>query len=255
MSLVTVNIYFFSTCLQVLPCHLDPRWWQSRRSVECWRVGGGFGPGWPQSWILDRSDPRWASLPGAADSVRPLQHTCPGSPPLRWTPACPGWIRCSAPEPRRSASTNPWSGKYKRAEGGEKRSIRYRNQNRDLLDGNWWTFNPLEQTPKLRRHNIKLKPRVTWWFVFQPDLTAQSDVGENHWVCVNPVQGIHHGLHSLDPILLADGSTLSLMHLHQLQNSWIIRFNTFKSKIKKMPQTQAVPYLLVVDGEQRTKLQ
>lgn len=49
--------------------------------------------------------------------------------------------------------------------------------------------------------------------LFWPDLAAQGDIGEDHGVCVDPIQCVHHGLHSLDPVLLTYGATLPLMDL------------------------------------------
>lgn len=48
---------------------------------------------------------------------------------------------------------------------------------------------------------------------FPPDLAAQADIGEDHGVCVDPVQRVHHGLHPLDPILLTHGATFPLVDL------------------------------------------
>lgn len=49
----------------------------------------------------------------------------------------------------------------------------------------------------------------------KPDLTAKRDVWEDIRICVNPVQSVHHRLHSLDPILLTDCSTLALVDLYK----------------------------------------
>lgn len=46
-----------------------------------------------------------------------------------------------------------------------------------------------------------------------PDLTAQSDVGQEDWVRVDLIQSVEHGLHPLDAVLLPNLPTLPLGHL------------------------------------------
>ena len=54
-----------------------------------------------------------------------------------------------------------------------------------------------------------------------PDLTAQGDVGEDVRVSIDAVQGVHHGLHSLDAILLTHGTAFPLVDLGHTHSVYI----------------------------------
>lgn len=92
--------------------------------------------------------------------------------------------------------------------------------------------------------------------VLSPDLAAQGDVRENSRVRVNSIQSVHHGLYSLDPILLTHGTTLSFVDLSKVSLSRITNISLIYThgEINTCNHTQHVPCLQVVGGGRRTEL-
>lgn len=74
--------------------------------------------------------------------------------------------------------------------------------------------------------------------VLWPDLTAQGDIWKDVGICIDPVQGVHHGLHSLDPILLSHRAALPLVDLDKRQQTeWIGHSLSQEQQLQKIAAT------------------
>lgn len=79
----------------------------------------------------------------------------------------------------------------------------------------WSTRSPAVKVKQTVYGYIRIKKKegvIGFW----PDLAAQGDIWEDSGICIDSIQSVHHGLYSLDPILLTHCTTLSLVDLSEV---------------------------------------